>query len=63
MKYVTNNKLRGDNLTKILVDMPTKYDKKLGHLRAEKYISKSVLVVKIVEDFFDKNRELEELKE
>lgn len=47
-------------MTKILVDIPTKYDKMLGHLKAEKELgSKSIAITKIVETFFKKNIELD----
>lgn len=47
-------------MTKMVVDIPTKYDKMLGHLKAEKELSnKSTVVTKIVETFFKKNMELD----
>lgn len=47
-------------MTKILVDIPAKYDKMLGVLKAEKeFSSKADVVAKIVEVFFKKNIELD----
>lgn len=47
-------------MTKIVVDIPTKYDKMIGHLKAEKETnSKSVVITHIVKIFFDKNIEYE----
>lgn len=46
----------------MVVNIPTKYDKMLKHIKADKdYTSKSAVVTKIVEVFFKKNIELDEL--
>ena len=47
-------------MTKMVVDISTKYDKMLGHLKTEKdFGSKAEVVQKIVEIFFKKNIELD----
>lgn len=47
-------------MTKIVVDIPTKYDKMIGHIKAEKeYTSKSIVITRIVETFFKKEMELD----
>ena len=47
-------------MTKMIIDVPTKYDKMLGRLKAEKeYSSKSMAAVKIIETFFKKNMEVD----
>jgi hypothetical protein len=44
----------------MVVDISTKYDKMLGHLKAEReFSSKAEVVQKIVEVFFKKNMELD----
>ena len=47
-------------MTKIVVDIPTKYDKIIGHIKAEKeFGSKSIVITRIVKTFLDKNMEVE----
>ena len=47
-------------MTKMIVDIPTKYDKMIGHLKTEKdFGSKSMVAAKIIEDWFKRGLELE----
>jgi hypothetical protein len=46
-------------MTKMLVDISTKYDKMLGHIKAEQGKSKAAVVARIVELFFQKDMKYE----
>lgn len=50
-------------MTQIVVDIKSQYDKKLGILKIEKeFATKAEVIEKIVENFFDKNTELEKVR-
>lgn len=47
-------------MTQIVIDVDSKYDKKLGILKIEKeFTTKAEVVVKVIEKFFDENMKLD----